>query len=484
MPGVVVSTQTQVGPATALRAQSGQFFVTGLTERGSVTAPILVRGMADVEALLGERVSYGSVWDCLKSFFDEGGEQAYVARVVGPAATVGTLTLVDRAGSPVNTVRVDAASPGSWSSQLKVRVVNGSVADTYRITVYLNDEVVQDVNNIATPAAAVTSFAESQYIRCTDLGSATAAPNNNPATLTATALSAGTDDRASVVAAGYVSALALFLASLGDGSVAIPGQTGTTIFEGIRDHCEANNRIGLLSGALGADKAALLALVPGIDSEWCGLFAPWIKVPDGLGSTRTISPEGYVAAVRARAHGITGPWRVPAGQIAQANTVSDVYTRFSESDADDLDAGRVSIIRIVANTVRLYGWRSMSSDEAEYWFLHNRDLLNNLVVESEKLLEQYVFQPIDSKGHLQAAMNGTLTGLVKPIADKGGLYARIDQTTGQQIDPGFKVETGSSVNTPASLAQNEVRARLLVRISPVGGLIDLTIVKVGILAGM
>lgn len=484
MPGVKVATQTQIGPSSALRAQSGQYFVVGLMERGSTVNPILVRGMADVAAQLGSRVSYGSVWDSLKTFFDEGGEQAYVSRIVGPAATVGTLTLVDRAGSPLNTVRVDAASAGSWSTQIKIQVQNGSLANTYRITVLLNDVVVEDKTNLATPAAAVQAFQESIYIRCTDLGSVTAAPGNNPAAITATALSAGTDDRASVVAAGYVAGLARFLDSLGDGCVGIPGQNVTAIWTGIRDHCIANNRIGLLCAVQTATKTDLLNRVPEVDSEYCGIFAPWIKVPDGSGGTRTISPEGYVAACRARAHSLTGPWRIPAGQIAQANTVSDVDVRFIESDANDLDDGRVNVIRLIANTVRLYGWRSLSSDVGNYWFLKDRDLLNNLVVESEKLLEQYVFQPIDAKGHLLSNINGTLTGLVDPISAAGGLYPLIDQNTGQQIDPGYKVVTDNSVNTPATLANNEVRAQLLVRIAPAGGVITLTIVKVGVLAGM
>ena len=485
MPGVAVTTQTQVAASVALSEQSGQFFVVGLTERGDTVNPILVRGMADVSTLLGARVSYGAVWDSLKSFFDEGGQQAYVSRVVGPSASKGTLTLIDRDNDDAqNTIRVDAANGGAWSSQLKIQVLDGSVANTFRITVTLNDVVVEDHNNIATPAAAVIAFQNSVYIRCTDLGSVTTAPNNNPATLTATALSAGTDDRGSATATTYVTALARFHEDLGDGSVAIPGQTVNEIWVGINDHCIANNRIGLLSAAVGADKAALLTRVPEVDSEYCGIFAPWIVVPDGSNGTRVISPEGYVAACRARVHSLIGPWGVPAGEVAVANTVSDLQTKFLTADANDLDAGRVSIIRIVAHTIRLYGWRSLSSDEGNYWFLKDRDLLNNLVVQSEGLMEPYVFKPIDAKGHLLSGVQGTLTGLVDPIAQKGGLYPRIDQATGQQIDPGYKVDTSNAVNTPQSLANNEIRARISVRPSPAGGLISVTIVKVGILAGM
>jgi hypothetical protein len=483
MPGVVVRTETQAGPSAALRSPSSQFFIVGITERGDTTKPVLVRGMADAKALLGDRVSYGGVWDQLKVFFDEGGLQAYVSRVVGGAASKGTLTLVDRAGSPLNTIRIDAMNAGAWSSRVKIAVANGSLANTFKISVYLDDILVEEKSNLPTPADAVTAFKDSTYIRAVDLGSATASPNNNPAVLAATALSAGADDRAAVIDADYVTALARFTADLGDGAVAIPGRTATAIWTGIEAHCEANNRLGLLASAVADGKSALLARNAEVKSEFCGIFAPWIVVSDGGSGTRTISPEGYVAACRARAHDQTGPWRIPAGQIAVAQTLVDVATRYSDTDANDLDAGRINVIRYISGSPRLYGWRSLSVDEQAYWFLKDRDLLNYLVVEAGKRLEDYVFQPIDRKGHLLAAVNATLVGLVDPISRAGGLYPMINNA-GQQTDPGYKVDTGSSVNTDATLAANEVRARLSVRISPAGGLVSLTIVKVGITSGL
>lgn len=484
MPGVVVTTTVRSGPASPLRAPSSQFFVVGLTERGSTTTPTLVRGMADVDALLGARVAYGAVWDQLKTFFDEGGQQAYVSRVVGPTATVGTLTLQDNhATTPANTLRIDAANSGAWSSTMKVEVKAGSLASTYRIVVSLNNVVVEDVNNIATPAEAVQKFQDSPYIRATDLGSATAAPDNNPDVLAATALSAGDDNRGSVTNSEYIAALADFNKELGDGCVAIPGQTVNAIWVAINTHCVANNRIGLLAAASGASTSDLLTRAGELDSEYVGLFAPWVKVPDGSGATRTISPEGYVAACRARAHEDSGPWRVPAGQIALARSVADVLVRYTPSVAQELNDGRVSVIRYVANSIRLYGWRSLSKNTLAWQHLKDRDTLNTLVVKAEELLEPFVFQPIDQKGQLLAAINGALVGMMLPIARVNGVYPRID-AAGTVIDPGYTVDTGSNVNTQVSLASNVVKARLSVRVSPVGELISLNIVKVGLLNGM
>lgn len=484
MPGAVVTTTTRSGQSGPLQAPSGQFFAVGLTERGSVSEPILLRGMADVATYLGDRPSFGALYDQLQTFFNEGGTQAYVARVVGPAASVGNLSLNDRNGTPVATLRVDAANPGVWSSRVTIEVQNGSITDTFRIIVRLDGDVVEDVTNLSSPLEAVAKFAKSPYIRVVNLGSATTAPNNNPAVLAATALSSGADDRASVTATHHVDALARFNVDLGDGAVAIPGQTGSTTWDGIIAHCETHNRIGLLAGIQNETVSNLKTQATGLDSEFAGLFAPWIVVSDGGYGTRTISPEGFVAARRNRAHEQLGPWRAPAGAMGKAETVIDLAQTFDTDTGQELDDAKVSVIRKIQGSIRLYGWRSLSNDTDNYTFLKDRDVLNRLVTVAGQRIEQYVFEPVDGRGQLLSALKAELIGLCVPFVDAGAFYPLVDPITGQQVDPGYKVETGSEVNTQQSLANNEVRARLSVRISPTASLINLNIVKVGILAGL
>lgn len=485
MPGVIVQTSTRSGPATPMRSPSGQFFVVGLAERGATDAPILMRDMADVDALLGARTAFSAMHDQLKTFFAEGGLQAYAARIVGPAATKGTLTINDRDGSPGPTVKIDAASAGAWSSKVTIQIADGSATDTFRVIVRLDGDVVEDITNLKTVPEAVIKFKESFYVRLTDQGSdATTDANKRPAVTAETPLSAGTDDRASVDSATYIAALSRFKKELGDGAVAIPGQTGSTVWEAMIEHCEQNNRLAILAAAANETAGSLKSLSATVDSEFAGLFVPWVGISDGAGGQRFISPEGAVAGRRAAAHDQVGAWRAPAGVMGKMNTVVSVQQMFTADEAQDLDDAKVSVIRTVKGSVRLYGWRSLSSNVADYAYLTNRDVLNTLVVQAEDALEDYVFAPVDRKNQLLSAINAELVGLVEPMRAAGGLYENIDPVSNEQIDPGYKVETGSSVNTPQTLANNEVRARLYVRVSPTGGLVTLTIVKVGLLAGM
>lgn len=475
MPGVVVQTSTSGSVVNEDVDYPYQFIAAGLCERGPANTPVIVEGMGDFELVFGGYASYSPMWNQLNTFFDEGGTRAIVSRVVGPAATTGFLVLKDTtAVTPADTLRVEAIGAGSWSTQLKAQVLAGSVASTVRIVVTVNDVVVEDIDNITSPAEAAYRFSGSAYVKVTDLGSVSLTPL--PAVLAATALSAGTDDRAAATDVHYLAALNAVTKDYGDGIVAIPGQTAANIYTGITAHCEATGRIGILTAAKGASDSSLIATAQTINSEFVGLFAPWITVADGL-SVKTISPEGYIAACRSRAIQQVGPWRAPAGAIAEARSILGLDQEFTSAVGNKLDAARVNVIRNIGNTTRLYGWRSLSTDEANYAFLSHRDMLNRLVAQAEDQLEQYVFSPIDSKGQLLSRIAAELVGIVQPYRDAGGLYGLT--INGREVDNGYKVDVSPTVNTPASLANNEVRAVLKVRIAPVGSLIALDIVKIG-----
>lgn len=483
MVGINITTEANGGQAETLLDASSQGFFTGLTERGATDAPIRVRSMADVELLTGNRVSYGVIYDQLACFFNEGGLQAYINRVVGPAATKGTITLQDRATVPANTLKVDASSAGSWSSDLKVEIRDGSRVNTFRMIVTLGTDIVHDYNNLSSPAEAVAKFANSAYVVVTNSGSLAATPLNRPKVQAPTALSAGTDDRAAVTDTHYITAMNLAGIDLGDGAVAIPGRNSPAIFEAINDHCEENRRIGILAGDVDDDIQSLISLAASVDSDAMGLFAPWLNVSDNFGGVRAISPEGYVMAVRARAHVQDGPWRAPAGAIAKSDFVQGAVTKYTTGDIESMEMGKVNAIRVVGPSVRLYGWKSLTTDTENWEYLKDRDLVNYLVVKAEATLEEYVFAPIDGKGHTLSNIRQALIGLLEPIRLEGGLFENINEV-GQQVDPGYSVRCDNSNNTRLSLSQNKIQADVKVRVSPVGGLINLTITKVGILSGV
>lgn len=480
MPGVIVATQTYSGPITGPDAPpSARFFVAGLTERGPSDTAGVLRSLGDYLAVYGERVPYGHLYDALDVFFAEGGAEAVVGRVVGDAATTGLLVLSDSATTPVDTLRIEAASAGAWSSRVSVEVTAGTTPGTFRIIVAL-DGSPSEAFTLASPAEAVAALQRSKYVRALELGSATAAPDNNPAPVTETSLSAGTDDRATVTAATVTDGLALFPGELGPGAVATPGYPAGDVGAALIAHAATTDRIALLSDVADATDddalitAADLSTTP--DSDRAGLFYPWLFIPGDAGMQRAVPPEGYVAGVRARTHTDPGPWRPPAGQAAIARYVLGPVTVIDRTTGDRLNEGHVSAIRTIAGTTRLYGWRSLSLDVETFGLLTARDMLNWLSYEAELRLEEFVFATIDGKGRVLADVEGALVDLVDPVATAGGLYPALD-SAGRRLDPGYTVDASTVINTASVLARNEIHAVLQVRISPVGQLIYLTIVK-------
>lgn len=488
MPGVQTTTATLSSPSTPQLSASGSFFLAGLTERGPTDKALKVTGLADYERLYGARVTYGAVYDQIRTFFEEGGEVAYVARVVGPAASVSTVTLSDKAGSPVPTLRIDAYGAGAWGATgLTVDVDPGTLANTFKLTVAYTGTGAQTpevYDNIATPADAVRKLASSAYVRAVDLGSATAAPNNQPAnTSSAVALTGGSDDRTNVVTSSYTTALDLFIDGYGAGAVAIPGQPASSVGVALTAHAVAHNRIALAATAAAQTMnqaitaASTLQAANATGNEFVGLFWPWVKIPDNLGGTYTISPEGYVAAMRARAQGEEGPARPPAGSIAVAQFVTDIETYTSAAQVDTLNSAYVSPITIRSTDIQLYGYRSLSTDDTNYHLLSSREIMNYVATSANDALQGFVFKTIDGRGYLLSDMAAVLIGLLEPLSVAGQLYARIDDQGGQ-IDPGYAVDTGPGVNTEATKAQNIAKAIVKVRPSPAAELVQIQIVKV------
>lgn len=489
MPGVTVQTQTRSGPISPAIPAAGRYFVAGITERGRTDAPGRVRSVGELEALYGTRQAYGAVYDDVVTYFQEGGMEAYVQRVVGASATVGTLSLMDGAATALATLRLDALGAGSWATRVSADVIAGTATGLYTIRVYFDGVLRETYTDLDTPAAGANALLASGYVRGTDLGSASVAPTNNPKPATSTALSTGNDQRATVTATDVTTALAKFGPNLGTGAVSTPGYDSSLVGAALIAHARSYRRVALLATTMTATSAAAIAagvaLNATVGAEHAGLIYPWVRVPVSGAITKNISPEGYAAACRAR--GILaagGPWQAPAGSGSVARYVLGPYLDLDRAGGDSLDAGRVSHIRTIAGTTRLYGWRSLSTDETNYALLTGRDTVNVIAQAAADALEDYVFRPIDATGALFSEVEGELVGILEPIASAGGLYPKVDDVNGDLIDPGYSVNVGPDVNNTATIAQNRVQATVAVRVSPVATDLIVTIVKAGLTANV
>lgn len=475
MPGVVVTTGVRTGPSGVNVAPASTWFVAGTAQRGPIDEAVLVTSLSDFEAYYGDYSASYTLHQQVQTFFEEGGSRVYVSRAVGASATAGTITL--NASGAVPALTIDAANPGSWSADLDVAVVAGSVSG-FAVKVYYQDSLIYSTGDVATAGAAASainnSSIASRYVSATALQSGQAL-----VVAALTAMSTGANGSAPTTAE-LVTALDLFGPELGAGAVSLPGQFSTTAYDGLIAHGVENNRIAILgfNPALDADGAisAASSYYDVTGAEYAAFYFPHVVVPDVTGGTITISPEGYVAAKRSLAHNQEGPWRAAAGVMSQSDYVTAISTPVNKTTGDELDEARVNAIRVIQNTVRIYGARSVSSDETNFRYITYRDLLNYIVVQGESRLEDLVFSTIDGRNSAFGRAEARLIGLLEPIRSAGGLYEAFDANN-NQIDPGYSVEVSSALNPVTQLAQGLVRCKVGVRPSAVADMIEVEVIK-------
>lgn len=499
MPGISVTTGVRVGPTGADTAPASTLFVVGTAERGPVNKPRLVLGMSQFESIYGEFTSGTTLWDNLKTYFEEGGTRAYVQRIAGGTLAKADVDIMDGAGTPAIWATLTAANEGTWANtaggkeglKAVVAVASGAVTvsvyyknvEIWSAGPFVDETLIDGTTKYAKQAfvEAVNSAPALAELVVASVGPSTAAPVADTYELTG-----GTDTPASVTASTYVTGLSKFDYDLGAGAVACPGQSGSTIWNGLRDHAKNNRRIALCSSAEGADRSTAIGDADGYwgttaatrtDGSYMAFYWPYVKVPDGYGSTRNQSPECFVAAARARAHQQTGAWRAGAGEISIARYVTGLYSDVTRADADVVEANRMNALRVINGAVRVYGARSVSADETNWRFITYRDTLNYITAQAEKALEPLVFRPIDGRGNLFGSVESILTAMMEPIRIGGGVYEGFDKNTGRPVDRGYSVDVSAANNPAAQLAQGTVSALVGVRVSPVADKYTITITK-------
>lgn len=485
MPGIVVNTSVRTGPSTANTAPTATWFVVGLTERGPAADPKLVTSIADFETVFGDYVSYGDVYEQVQTFFEEGGAQVYVSRVVGASATAGTLAIPNTSAGTALTLTATGA--GSWSSNLTATLTPLGTGKTLKL--YLSGDLVYNSGEVASASALVTKLNNSatgkKYATAT-IGTGTF---NNVST--ATAFSAGDDDRSNIVDQDWLDALDAFGSDLGAGAVSLPGFVTSGNVESVHadvlQHCQTNHRMAILSTPsdytstqAGAHAEAMSAYDY---AEYGALYWPWVTMNLEDGTELTISPEGYIAAKRSRTFNQTGAWAAYAGLNAQANFITGLAEAVSKTVGDSLDESRCNALRIINGSVRAYGFRSLSGDEDNYRFLNSREMLNFIVVQAESVLEDLVFSPIDGRRALFSNVESRLIALLEPIRLAGGLYEAFD-ATGKRIDFGYSVVVNDAINPLSQLAGGLVKAKVGIRVSSIGDQIQVDVTKSNLTASV
>ena len=479
MPGVTISTAVRTGAVNTGAAPAATFFVVGQTERGTDTEAVLVTSLEDYESKFGGHVSGHYTWYTLRTFFEEGGVQAYVAKATASAAVRASKALL--APSSAAGITLTAVGKGTWGNDLSVAVTNNTTDFDVTVT-YDGEEIFAGAGFTSLDQAVevinFSSAAEHYFTAALTTGAVGSA-------LLVTAVDApftsGTDG--SIAKSDYQGALALFTNDLGSGAVSIPGvATGSSdaaLYDALRTHAYANNRIALCSFSGSATLAQARSASTGYTGaeyhEYMAFYHPWIQIPNGA-VTVNIPPDGYVAAVRSRTHNEAGPWKAFAGVASEAKFATGLALTVSRADADSMESDRVNPLRLANGRVRVYGARSHSTVTSQWRFINARDVINFIVVQAESKLDDLVFSTIDGRSVVFANIINALQSVLEPIRIAGGLYEGFD-ALGKRLDYGYTIKCDAALNPASQLETGTVKARVGVRVSSIGDKIEVDLIK-------
>lgn len=477
LPGVTALINTQQVARPVQRQPTSTFFVVGYSPWGPVNVPTLVTSWMEYARLFGPFDPNSFMDDALYTFFNVfPGKQAWVCRVVGAGATKGTVTLLDRAGVAVATLRIDAKYP-STRIDIRYTVEDGTEANTFRLTVrsvLLGERKVYD--NLKVDAASIALVnQDSNLITLTNLNSATAAPANRPANVVETLLPAGNDQFSSLAASDYIgtagppkTGLRVFDdEQLGTGQVAIPGLTTTAVHAALAAHTDAFNRLALPDPPLGSDRAAVAA-IRALHGTWhAALYWPWVLMQsyDGDGLTKFYPPSAFAAGACAKADSRFGTHRAPAGAdfaipgALDVERASNGQPLVDDGTREFLNARDCNVIVPFINQgVLIYGERVMTGDR-RVQTVHEARLLNLFYYSARLAYGWAVFQVVDGGGRLFRDLVATGKNFLRSFHQDGALYGRKEEEA-------FMVVADSSNNPPSEVDAGRIHVDWRVKFSP------------------
>lgn len=460
------------GPASPQPGDVGSWFAAGLTARGPVGSVSECLSLAQVKAIYGDVVTYSHMIRVAEQYFRQGGSRMVVSRIVGPSATKGLLAQSSTA--PAVVITPTAISAGDWSAGLTITVVAGTGSD--RVV------TLKDNGAVLFSATFSTALALQAAYVATGLLTAPLGVGTWPIAVAAeTALSTGSDDRASIptTQAGWTTELDVFDTELGVGSVSLPGITTPAAHEALGRHFWTHKRWPLCDGIDTATVASLTSPAGTLRTLTAPvalgqMLAPWIKVPY-LTGTVTIPPSGAVAGRMASAdhENPAGPGQPAAASFGILAGVVDVTQDWTQAQRDTLSDAGVTVIRNIRGKVQPYDALSWADVGVypQYAEASGMRVVLAIYSEAQAALEQYVMAVIDGNRHLLSAVEKDIVGICQAWYAREALY-------GATAGEAFSVDTGPGVNPAAQLAARKIAAQVELRTSPFAATVALLITKV------
>ena len=364
-PGVYIEeipsgVRTITGVATSIAAFAGW------APRGPTDRAGLVLGYADFARQFGGIDSRSLLGYAVNQFFANGGQQAYIVRLVDAGAKPAKVTLDGK-------LLLTASNEGLWANDFAVVIrKSGFDASRFRLSV-VNWQLdpagvaVETFDNLSMKAddpRFVTSVlaAQSAYVTAAVQGGATDPPADTAAgDIPAAAKLAGGAD-GTVLAHNDPAFETALLPLSGIGGLyqldrvdlfnllCVPGETGAGTISALQKFCRDRRAFLIADSADGATFDTQKngpGGITGDDAINAAFYYPWITAADPLQQNRPrdFPPCGFVAGIYARTDATRGVWKAPAGSEASVTGALGVSNMLTNGENGVLNPLAINCIR-------------------------------------------------------------------------------------------------------------------------------------------
>lgn len=490
-PGVYVqesafttNTQTVAGPTAAA-------FI-GLAERGPTT-PTAVTSWNQYKALFGDLNNTYDLGYAVYHYFANGGQTAYVTRVIDATAVKaqGTLNATPTGGSAAPLVSFVAKSAGTWANSVSVNLTfqeetlvtpttapKATLNSLFSVSVTLNGTEVEswpglsfDPSNtryVTTILDLYSSYVNSASVATIASGTElTVTGVSTPTYSTPVALSGGSEGGGAIDATDWATALSAHTTITSGLLFNLVGQTSSTIINNaISVMATRGNSLLIVDTPLTATTAADFqsAVASYTQSGYAAVYGPALKMYDpkktGAAAIRTTYPGGAVAGAFVRSEVARGVSKAPAGYSLDIRNVYGLVANLTEAEQGSLyKTQQINLFTVVPGVgVIINGARTQARNTSEKYITVRRTM--NYLKDVLKQRTQFaLFEPNDER--LWSAITVRLSALLNTFWAGGGLkgttaseafYIVCDSTnnTALDIENGVvNIEVGVALQSPA-----------------------------------
>lgn len=471
-PGVYVEERLLSTPSsTIIGADLSTATFVAASGRGP-TSPTLVTSWGEYLKLFGGfSLSSPEVSLALYSFFNNGGSRAFVSRVAAQDADSAFRVFNDTSTTVV--LRVEAISKGSWGNGnetdkgLYIDVAAGSESNLFNLFVKFGGptpnfiverwlDLSMDPNHPRFAPTVVNGAPGegSYFISMFKMGSGVTRPATTEASL---GLSNGTNG-AQVSASDLQTAIQGLDAIEEPFGLNLPGVVDISTINAASAYAEARGDVFHVIDTpanLSPSQAVAFAESMTPRSSYGAVYYPHVFLSDPFsptpGATRKVAPGGAVLGIYAYTDANDGVHRAPAGINARVSGARSLERRLTDTDLNTLNSSNVNAIRHIPGAgVCVFGTRTLQTGRSSRYVPVRRTLiyLRRALIDGTRFA---IFAPNDEL--LWSQLRDSISKFLMEFWQTGGLR-------GVSSEQAFYVKSDESINTPASIANGEVRVEV------------------------